>query len=253
MRRVRGLYAGVLKRVGAIAARTDEDADRFCDLGAPTARVAVLGDLKEDRAIGEWAPPTAAEPSWIAACTRPGEEPIILDALRAVASRLPRGELLLAPRHPDRFNEVAALVGEAGLPLRRWRQRGDDATAGWRVVLVDEMGVMDDAYRRATCAFVGGSLAPFGGHSPWEAAAAGRPVLMGRYVDQCRGAFDALRGAGAAQQVGSSDELAAAVIAVLEDPERAASTGRAARSVLVRRGGIARATVDFLRSHGVLA
>jgi 3-deoxy-D-manno-octulosonic-acid transferase len=249
---VRGLYAAVLRRVAAIAARTPADARRFCELGAPPERVKVVGDLKEDRPVAAWEAPRADPPAWIAACTREGEEEIVLAALDLVARARPRGELLLAPRHPERFEEVARRCRGAGRAVRPWRERAAPPGAAWSVLLVDEMGVLDEAYRRASCAFVGGSLVAAGGHSPWEAAAAGRAVLTGPHVEHCRDAVESLRAAGGAFEVRGAGDLAARVQELLDDPGAAERAGRAAHSVLASRGGAGAATVEHFLAWGLL-
>jgi 3-deoxy-D-manno-octulosonic-acid transferase len=250
MQRVRGLYEPVLRQATAIAARSDADAARFRSLGASAECVRTTGDLKEDREVGAWEPPRVD--GWIAACTRPGEEEIVLEALATIAKARPAGELALAPRHPERFEEVAAICERAGVALRRWRDRAARSPSGWSVLLVDEMGVLDEAYRRATCAFVGGSLAPLGGHSPWEAAAAGRAVLTGPHVAHCRDAVESLRAAGAATEVRTADELAARVAFYPWPTPRPPSAGRAARATLAARSGAGIATVEFFLERGLL-
>ncbi len=252
-RRVRGLYAAVLGRVTAIGARTGVDAERFVALGAPVERVAVTGDLKEDRPVPPWTPPPDGPPAWIAACTRPGEEEIVLAAADALRARLPQGRLILAPRHPDRFEEAARLAERAGWAPRRWAQRDEVPAAAWSLVLVDRMGVLDEAYRRARVAFVGGSLVPLGGHSPWEAAGAGRAVVTGPHVATCEDAMTALRDAGAATTAADAAALADAVEPFLRDARRAADAGRLAHAVLAARSGAGEATVAHFRSRGLLA
>lgn len=251
MRRATSLYRPVLRGLAAVAARTEPDAERYVDLGAPPDRVRVTGDLKEDRAPAERTPlPEAAR--WIAACTRPGEEEEILEALGRLAARVPRGELLLAPRHPERFEEVASLIERSGHAVVRWADRRNEAADGWKVVLVDRMGVLEEAYRDAVCAFVGGSLRPFRGHSPWEAARAGRPVVMGPDTTNCAGSFRRLEQAGAAVRVRDASQLADRVADWLTDRPAADRAGRAAREVVQESAGASERTVAFLRERGVL-
>lgn len=257
MRRGGALYGPLVRRLAAIAARTEEDAARYVALGAPRDRVRVTGDLKEDRPLPDRVPPPDG-PRWIAACTRPGEEDDVLAALAAIERRVPRGELVLAPRHPERFDEVAALVAASGRPLRRWSQgNGGDRFAapddGWRVLLVDEVGVLDDAYRASSVAFVGGSLRRFRGHSPWEAARAGRPVLMGPDTSNCADAFARLESRGGAVRVADAAELARRVGDWLADPAAAERAGAAAHGVVRDGLGGGERTVAFLRECGVVA
>lgn len=266
MRRARALYRPVVGALSAVAARSETDAERFVDLGARRERIRVTGDLKEDHPVPERVPPPVA-PRWIAACTRPGEEEDILAAVDRLRERVPRGELLLAPRHPERFDEVARLVERAGLPLRRWSRLlppseadGDDLGLppvpgkgpGWSVLLIDEMGVLDRAYRESVCAFVGGSLRPFHGHSPLEAARAGRPVVMGPDTANCEESFARLESAGAALRVDGPAQLALRISEWLTDPSLADRAGLAAHAVASSGAGAARRTVAFLREQGVL-
>ncbi|MFN8179442.1 MAG: glycosyltransferase N-terminal domain-containing protein [bacterium] len=252
MRWIAGLYRHVLRTATAIAPRTEDDAARFLALGAPPDAVRVTGDLKEDREAQAWEAPPSGGPRWIAACTRPGEEPIVLEALALLAAERAGGELALAPRHPERFAEVEALCRRTPFAVRSWRERAAAAPPGWSILLVDEMGVLDEAYRRASCAFVGGSLVALGGHSPWEAAAAGRPVITGPHVATCGDAVMALRVAGAAGEVRSAAELAAAVTTYLADPSAVERAGRAAQETLRARSGAGRATVAFFLERGLL-
>jgi 3-deoxy-D-manno-octulosonic-acid transferase len=251
MRRAGRMYRHVVESAGAIAARSEADAERFLALGAAPAVVRVTGDLKEDREPRPIEPAPNGRPVWIAACTRPDEERIVLEALRRVESVVPEGELLLAPRHPDRFEAVARLVGETGRPVRRWRDR--DAAPGpgrWSVLLVDEMGVLDEAYRRAHLAFVGGSLVDRGGHSPLQAAEAGRPVLFGPHDDNCREVAVALERAGALRRVDGEESLAAALVEWLGSPEATAARGASAHRTIAGRAGATRRTLEFLRERG---
>jgi 3-deoxy-D-manno-octulosonic-acid transferase len=253
MRRVRSLYAPALRALRAIGTRTEEDANRWIELGVPAAAVRCTGDLKDDRDVPDRVPPPEDRPAWIAACTRPGEEEEVLAALELMEIRIPAGELILAPRHPERFEEVAEIVARTGRPVRRWHDRDRPAGDGWSVLVVDEMGVLDDAYRRARAAFVGGSLVPVGGHSPWEAAVAGRPVAMGPDVTNCADAFSRLRSAGAAVQVGDAAALADRMVTWLTDDAAAEAAGRHAHQVIRDAAGAAVRTVDFLRERGVLS
>ncbi|GJM44393.1 MAG: 3-deoxy-D-manno-octulosonic acid transferase [Gemmatimonadota bacterium] len=254
MKRASALYRPVLQGLAAVAARTDDDAARFLELGVAAAAVRVTGDLKEDRPVPERTDPPP-EARWMAACTRPGEEADVLEALRVVKERVPRGELLIAPRHPERFEEVAALLAASGQRFRRWSSGGTPPpvpASDWSLVLVDVMGVLDEAYRASKCAFVGGSLRPFRGHSPWEAATAGRPVMMGPDTTNCASAFERLQRAGAAERVSTPRELGERVSHWLTDAAAADRAGRTAHRVVCEAAGATRVTIDFLKERGVL-
>jgi len=254
LRMVRGDARRLLATASAVGARTEGDAVRFRELGAPPDRVRVTGDLKEDREVRAWEEPPGDRPRWAAACTRPGEEEAVLGAVRAIARRIPDGELLLAPRHPERFEEAAELVEASGLSWVRWSERPsrEGRTPGWTVVLVDRMGVLDEVYSASACAFVGGSLRPFGGHSPLEAAAAGRASIVGPHTANCQDAVDRLGKAGGLLRVEDAAELADRVAELLASPDAAARRGRAAHGVVAAADGRGAATVAFLRERGVL-
>ena len=253
LRLVRGLFREILVGVAAVGARTEEDADRFRRLGAPADAVRVTGDLKEDRDVPPRGDPPDDVPRWIAACTRPGEEEAAVRATRTVAATIPRGELVLAPRHPERFDAAAEIAAHSGFAVRRWADRDvPAAAAGWTILLVDEMGVLEEAYRRSRCAFVGGTLRPFGGHSPLEAAAAGRPVLFGPHTENCRDLAARLERNGGAERVADESELAEAVRRLLGDGAEATRRGRAAHATVATGGGAARRTLDFLVERGVI-
>jgi 3-deoxy-D-manno-octulosonic-acid transferase len=248
-----GLLRAMLAEVRAVAARSEADAERFVRLGAPPGAVRAVGDLKDDREVPPWSAPPDDRPRWAAACTRPGEEKDVLEALRVIRGQVPSGELVLAPRHPERFDEAARIVERAGLPLRRWSARDEPTPLdGWTVLLVDEMGVLPDAYRRSWCAFVGGTLRPFGGHNPLEAAAGGRGVLVGPHTESCDVAVDCLAARGGLTRVQSARELGERVAELLTDPAAAVRSGRAAWDAAKSLGGAADATVAFLAERGAL-
>ena len=196
-----------------VAAQTIGDAERIGALGA--ARVAVCGNLKFDVTpptekikLGQsWREAIGQRQVWLAASTREGEESLVLDAWAKVAR--PDALLVVVPRHPQRFDEVAELLAKRGLPFAR-RSEGLP-TAETQVWLGDSMGEMVAYYSLADLAFIGGSLLPLGGQNLIEAAACGCPVVVGphtfNFLQATRDAIEA----GATFQVADADELAAAV------------------------------------------
>jgi 3-deoxy-D-manno-octulosonic-acid transferase len=244
-----GLLRPLLARGVSVAAQSEADAERFRRLGVPAGAVVVAGNLKFDRAP----PPDSAargarlrqryasgRPLWVAGSTRAGEEALVLAAARRVAERCPGAVLVLAPRHPARFDEVGAAVAAAGCECIR--HSGGEPTAGEpRVVLLDTIGELVDFYAAADVAFVGGSLVPAGGHNLLEPAALGVPVLAGRHQFNAPDVARALEEAGALTIVPDAAALAAAVAALLEDPAARARQGAAARgAVAANRGALQR-------------
>jgi 3-deoxy-D-manno-octulosonic-acid transferase len=238
----------VLAGVDFFLMQTEEDARRLRALGAPPERVAVGGNLKFD--LPQPAAPAflpdlerlaRGAPILIAGSTLADEEAQLLDALnlsRDLDGK--RALLVVAPRHPERFEEVARLLSGRGVPfLRRsqWRTDGQPP----EVVLLDTLGELAGAYAAATVAFVGGSLVPAGGHNPIEPALWGKPVLFGYSMENFRVIAGALLEAHAAFQVRSADELGILLSTLLGDPAACRRAGEAARAVVEReRGATAR-------------
>lgn len=234
--RVSGLIAPALASLAVIAAQTEADAERLRQLGA--RRVVVCGNLKFDvspapgkLALGaQWKKlfvdvEGRQRPLLLAASTRDGEEALILDAISragffAAADGKPAPLLILVPRHPQRFEEVGALVRERGLSLAR-RSELDAASAmpPVQVWLGDSMGEMVAYYAAADLALIGGSLLPFGAQNLIEAAACGCPTLIGPHsFNFAQATADAIA-AGAARRVADADDAVREMRALLADAQ----------------------------------
>jgi 3-deoxy-D-manno-octulosonic-acid transferase len=241
---LRPLYRRALAGV-TCCMQTAEDAARIVALGADPRHVQVAGSLKFDAALTEPPPgvrrlaealQAAALRLVVAGSTHAGEDEIVLAAFARVARAHPDVVLLLAPRHPERFATVAALIEAEGLPLVRYSAllAADTpaALAGGTVVLLDAVGPLAPCYGLATAAFVGGSLVPAGGHNLLEPARAGRPVLFGPHTEHGRDVAERLVAGGGGVRVGSAELLAVALDHLLAEPERAAEMGRRARALV---------------------
>jgi 3-deoxy-D-manno-octulosonic-acid transferase len=237
-RRMRRIMEPALRRLHAVGARSEIDAERFCALGAPPERVVVTGDLKLD--VGEEAAPLAPDlerllgdaPLLAAGSTHAGEERAVLDALEAAERTGFAPSLVLVPRHPSRASEVERLLRERGRRWRRRTQAGDEPLAAGEVLLVDTMGELAALYGRADAAFVGGTLVPVGGHNLLEPAAAGRPVLFGPYTANARHVVEILEDCGAGRCVADAAQLAEAVVELLGDRAAARALGERGRQAL---------------------
>lgn len=230
-------------RLAAVAAQTAADGERLAALSAP--QVAVCGNLKFDveppasrLAEGRaWRDEIGQRPVWLAASTREGEEGPLLDAwLRRPANQ---ALLVLVPRHPQRFGEVAALLEQRGV---RWQRRSIALPdAGTQVWLGDSMGEMAAYYAMADVAFIGGSLAPLGGQNLIEAAACGSPVLVGPHTFNFLRATEDAIAAGAALRVADAEALVDTVQRLLENPaELAAMRAACAAFAAAHRGATQR-------------
>ncbi len=241
--RAPGMARALLRRFALIAAQDGANAARLAALGADPAALSVGGALKaaaappaaDPGALARLRAALAGRPVWLAASTHEGEEALALAAHRAAG--LPGLLTIVAPRHPERGAAVAALAGELAVARRAL---GEDP-AGAAVYVADTLGEMGLWYRLAPFAFVGGSVAPMGGHNPYEPAALGVALAHGPHVAAFADAYAALD--GVARPVADAPGLAAAIRWALAPgggptPEAAAS-GAAAQAALARDEGVA--------------
>ncbi|MEO1493739.1 MAG: 3-deoxy-D-manno-octulosonic acid transferase [Pseudomonadota bacterium] len=181
--------------------------------------------------LAAWRAAIDGRPVWLAASTHAGEEEIVLAAHAMVCRAMPEALLILAPRHPERGEAVAALCKDAGMEADRrsldTRVRHGRTLRG-AVLLADTLGEMGLWYSLAPVTFVGGSLVAKGGHTPFEPIAAGSAVLHGSHVENFAPAYRALGGAEAVRDVSDAGTLAAAVVDLLgNETARAAMTAQA--------------------------
>ncbi len=251
-RRLGSLFRDALSRGVVVAAQGEGDADRFMALGADPDRTHVTGNIKFDfsvpQDIGERGRRlrefyAVSRPMWVAGSTHGGEEEIVLEAQRILRGTNPRALLVLVPRHPPRFDEVAHGLQRAGIRFARRSQRlGEKAgatAAAADVLLVDTLGELLDFYAAADVAFVGGSLVPIGGHNLLEPAALGLPILTGPYTANSADIANLLISRGAAEVVHDAEELGGRVSMLLSDPDERDRIGALGRdSVDSNRGAL---------------
>ncbi|MDK2123021.1 lipid IV(A) 3-deoxy-D-manno-octulosonic acid transferase [Parachitinimonas caeni] len=247
--RITALIRPALCRLAGIAAASEADADRLARLMGRRQGLHVCGNLKY-----EIDPPTAQiaqgrqlrqqwgekRPVWVCASTREEEEALLLRALQT--AKMPAGTLtVIVPRHPQRFDEVAALLDRDGW---RWQRRSTLAgalAADVQILLGDSMGELYAYYAAADLAFVGGSLVPLGSHSLIEPCALGVPVLLGPSTFNFAVAAQDALACGAARQVDDADQLMQQVTELLGDlPQRQAMGGAGRVLIGHHRGALAR-------------
>ena len=252
--RLGGFTRETLGRFAAICAQGPDDAARFRALGAPAERVQVIGSIKFDvrrpaslldqaevlRRL--WG---VQRPVWVAASTREGEEEQVLTAHREILDQLPQALLVLVPRHPERFERVAALVARRGFALAR-RSANDPCSEKVSVFLGDTMGELPAFLAAGDTAFIGGSLVPCGGHNLLEAAAAGVPVAVGPHVFNFAQITELMLRAGAAVQVADAHALARCMWEWLGDAATRARVGERGRQVVEANQGALRRLLDVL-------
>ena len=205
------VMARALARVDMASVQDAASGQRLVALGLPAAALRAACDLKAvaiARLPAPSLPPRDSRARWLlAASTHAGEEAVILDAFETVRDQF--DHLILAPRHPRRAEEVAALITARGLTLAR---RSGGAMPGPEpVFLADTMGEMDLWYRLCGVCIVGGSFVPKGGHTPWEPVRMGCAVLHGPWVENFAAPYGDLVKAGGSGQVQGADDLARAL------------------------------------------
>jgi len=256
-RRFRRLFAPALGGVAAIAVQSGEDARRIASIGAPPDVIDVTGSTKFDipmlASLREEAAALrrtwgSSRGIWIAASTHDGEETLVLDAFRQVLERLPGSLLVLVPRHPERFREVAAQVRRRGFDSVMRSRRPADCS-GVHVFIGDTMGELPLFYAAADVAFVGGTLVERGGHNVLEPAALGLPVLFGPHVFNFADISRRLLEAGGARTVGDSDSLGRAVIDYLHDADLRHTTGAKGRAFVESNRGAGDRVLAMISPH----
>jgi 3-deoxy-D-manno-octulosonic-acid transferase len=255
----RPLFRHVLAHVDRFCMQGEESARRIIDMGADPARVTVTGSLKFDSLE---VPGTASAPDRgrnrvlryfrvspdrpvvIAASTLKGEEEPLLEAFQRIRSTRPTALLVIAPRKPERFDEVERLARRPGWNVVRRSDLRVDAEPRHDVVILDTIGELAQLFQIGTVVFVGGSLVDAGGHNILEPAVFGKPIVFGPYMQNFAEIAQAFLDNGAAVQVSQGRDLETVLLELLDDPVRRASLGAAARALVeANRGARTRSLV----------
>jgi 3-deoxy-D-manno-octulosonic-acid transferase len=247
-RRLPGLLRAAMQGGVWVAAQSEPDAQRYIALGVPPGRVSVVGNLKFDRVPRPEAAARGAalrsqygqgRAVWVAGSVHPGVElQSVLAAHRRVREQVD-ALLVLAPRHPPRFEEMAKLIVSQGWRLLRRSSGVPDPEA--QVLLLDTLGELQDFYAAADAAFVGGSLVPIGGHNVLEPAALGVPVLSGPQLFNSPEVARVLRVQGALTVVEDAEALGGELQRLLAEPDSRARQGAAGRAAIeANRGALER-------------
>jgi 3-deoxy-D-manno-octulosonic-acid transferase len=248
------LARAVVGRAEVFLAQTLADAERLKALGAK--RVVVCGNLKfdappppaDERAVAALRRAIGGRPVLVAASTHRGEETAVIAAHAKVASAGTRLLTILAPRHPERGDAVAAEIVAAAFRLSR-RSKNEPIVAETDIYLADTIGEMGLWYRLADFAFLGGSMVQHGGQNPIEPAKLQVPILHGTHVGNFRDVYDALSAARAVIAVADADSLAAAVSRLIADPTERDRLKREARACVERFGGALDRTLGALQPY----
>jgi 3-deoxy-D-manno-octulosonic-acid transferase len=242
-------FLGMFRNLAHICAQEEIYAKRFIEMGARRERVSVTGTMKFDSADLS-APPfealaaavgllPGAEPIWVCGSTGPGEEEIVLKCYRGLLVRFPKLRLVVVPRHPERFGEVAALIEASGFKCQR--RSAPVVAEKSQVILGDTMGELRAWYAMADVVFVGRTLVDLGpkqhGSDMIEPAALGKAVVLGTFTGNFTEPMGHFVDARAMAVVRNEDDLAKALGELLSDPAKAAGMGQKARRVVMERQG----------------
>lgn len=256
--RVKRWFAGMLDAVDLFLMQTEQDADRIIRMGAPPARVKVVGSLKWDASLVSRPTPAELsslaqrltlhdeEPLIVAGSTHRGEEAQVLDAFQAIRAQLGRARLVLAPRHLERIAEVEALIQSRGMRAQRISAIPSSGQS-WEIALVDTLGQLPLYYGLAAAVFVGGSLIPHGGQNPLEPAGLGKAVVFGPSMENFADIVQQLLTHQACCQLRQPSDLASTLKGLLANPEEARLMGARAQALVERLSGTTKKTLHALK------
>jgi len=258
---LRFFFSRVLGTVNRFCMQTQGDADRIMQIGAPQNRVTVCGNIKFDMQKAAVTPTeqkemlsqftiNAEQPVFIAGSTHNGEEQQILEAFIELQKKIPGLILLLAPRHPERFNEAAETITTQNLNYIRRTSLLDGARRkNEPVILLDTIGELARIYSIGTIIFVGGSLIEgIGGHNPLEPALAGKPVIFGPHMSNFKEIARILTQKKAAFQIDTTASLVAKTRELLGTPDMRSQVGKTALGVIQQNSGAVKKIADTVQN-----
>ena len=266
-KRFRWFFGPVLKLADLVAVPSETDFERYRAMGVPTERLQLPGNLKYDAASSTKAtavdiPTFGAEQVWVAASTvgpvgrrkrtlaHLDEDDLVLNVFRRLSQEFPKLLLILAPRQPSRFATVERKLERLGLPFVRRSEMNAEAPSQLSlpgVVLLDTIGELAGVFCLANVAFVGGSIAPRGGHNVLEPATAGVPVIVGKHTYNFESIITDFKAAEAIAEVANAEELFAIVSNLLKDVEEAHALGVRGQQLAAQKRGAAGKVVELLQ------
>ena len=252
----------VLASLSIAVMQSEMDAERLGTLGMPKERLFTAGNLKFDAEVASGLTEKTEEirtrfgldngpPLILAASTHSNEEEILLDAVKQLGPSISI-RLMIAPRHPERFKEVAALIQQSGLGWTRRTNSPDPGDANATVILLDTIGELPATYELAEVVFVGGSIVNKGGHNVLEPAASGVAVVTGAHTHNFQAIVELMHEAHAIVQLpplegcAAGDEVAYAFAKLLENADERAELGRRAKQLVIDNQGAANRTIELI-------
>ena len=252
-RRFGWFFRRVLANVDLFLAQTAEDAARLRAIGAATERVQVSGNLKFDIRPTERSSLVTSlraaiskdSPVIVCGSTAEGEEGPLLATFKTVQQQFPAAIMVLAPRHPERFEKVAAMISSAGFAFLRRSSWSPPQPVSRGIFLLDSVGELAAMYELADIAFVGGSLVPTGGHNILEPAQNGAAIVVGPHTFNFREIVSIFE-QGDAIRIVTAATLSSQFLALLQRPEDRKELGRQAKNLFAQHAGATRRTLDAL-------
>jgi 3-deoxy-D-manno-octulosonic-acid transferase len=239
----RKLIRPLLQKFAVIAVQSETDAERFAALGVAQEHIVHTGNFKfdidltsEQQDLEKVINVDEHRPVWLAASSRDGEEEILIEVHQRILQTLPQALMLLVPRHPQRFDEVARMLEQRQLDYLR-RSQNMNIMPHQSILLGDSMGEMPQYCASANVVFMGGSLVDLGAHNPIEAAAQHKPILVGPSVFNFKFVFEQLFKAQAAKQISDANELVDQLIDLLKDKSKSEQMGERAFQVVQQNRG----------------
>lgn len=255
-RATKWLWKRWLKPVQLFLAQSAIDAERLSELGIEAGRIKPVGNLKhaitapevDADQIRQMVDPSGVRPILLAASTHHDEEKQILSMLPLWRDASPELLLILVPRHPERFDSVAEQIEASGAKFSRWSELGNNTVQNPEsIILVDAMGLLQKLYTITDIAFVGGSLAPIGGHNPLEPAICGRGVVTGPHTQNFREVMNEMQAACAAIIGRDALEVEHAVLRLIKHPDELRELNAKATIYMNEKSGVLERVVDAIQ------
>jgi len=245
----------VLNSFSRICVQSEAQGKRFAQVGVNPDKICITGNMKFDRKTTSFSThnirsirKSMAIPEnrkvFLAGSTHTGEERILIESFTRLKSIFPDLVLIIVPRNPDRADEVCRIASDSEMTIKKMSQGNFDATD---VIIVDSMGVLGKLYAIADVAFVGGSLAPFGGHNPLEPAAFEKPIIFGPDMSDFPEISRMLLDAGGAIEVNDDEDIYQSVREILSNPTKAIEIGKKALDIFKANQGAVEKTVAVIK------
>lgn len=244
-RKIKWLMSDILNNVTCVAAQSTQDAQRFLQLGLSADKINITGNLKFDVEFPKHQSKINDRIVWVAASTHRGEEEIVLQVYKQLKQQFPNLLLILVPRHPDRFAEVADLLNQHQLSFQQHSKK-EQLLASTQILLGDTMGDLGYFYALADLTFVGGSLVPIGGHNLLEPAGQGVPIVTGPHITNFREIANKLLHAKAMAIINSGTELFEQLRTWCAQPQQRLMIGQQGLAVVDQNRGAVAKTLGLL-------